>query len=204
MITKKEFELFLPKTFIRIDNISTEIIYDIPIVDKRIRVRIYSSIDRKTKKSFKKYVRCSLLDVRTNKIIGQLKKIKITTDWKNQVKEILHEILSDYQNLKFCKTCDSIMIVKVDDHRQFYSCSNYPDCKTILTINGIYIESDIKKEKPKKMYVSCPICNSLMKKKYTDYFDEFYGCSLYYINGCTGKRSIDEVEIYGEGVEYEN
>jgi ssDNA-binding Zn-finger/Zn-ribbon topoisomerase 1 len=205
IITKNEFESFISTNFssnfvIVNSPLSKEFIYDIPTKDSRIALRIYSSVDIRTldtRNIGEDAIRCVLIDVQSGKPIDKGKRTHRMTNWKERLLEKTLNIQEQINDLKFCKSCGSVMQPRKNG--TFFGCIRYPICMVSLSLDGRYREKVISEiESSNNKIVKCPQCNSAMKKR-SGSRGEFYGCSKF--PGCRGTRKVESVEIYGEGVE---
>jgi len=202
IIKKEDFENFLPDDFSLVEgNGSKEIIYEIPTGDQKFNIRIYSSIDIRTNDSRdigKDAIRCVLVDNKSKKPVSKAKRTHRTENWRDRLKEKIDTLREQINDIKICKTCGNPMIRRKGKYGDFYSCSQYPICTTTMDLNGKYKEKINTDEED--FIVRCPDCDGLMKKRSGSY-GEFYGCENFYKNGCTGKRKVVDVEVYGQGKE---
>jgi len=198
IITKEEFEQFLQDFKIVEDKIAKEIIYDIPTNNDKLKIRIYSSIDIKTQDSRsigEDAIRCVLLDSKSNKPLDKGKRTNRMTNWREHLTEKLDKLREESSKVKFCKTCGSAMQEREGKNGSFFGCTRYPICMTTMSMDGKYKEAIAQNE---NIIVKCPLCSSLMKKR-NGIRGEFFGCCKY--PNCRGTRKVEDVEIYGKGVE---
>ncbi|MDD5650098.1 MAG: DEAD/DEAH box helicase [Candidatus Nanoarchaeia archaeon] len=207
MILKENFEDFLRSygIYSEADELaSNEIIYDLKTQNPTIFVRIYSSIDKfaGTSRSLgEDAIRCVLLDKKSSKPIDKAKRTHRMSNWKERLKEKLDEFKQEITNLKFCKSCGSVMVLREGIRGQFYGCLSYPNCKTSMSLTGhINIPKTITDPQENEPAVHCPECDAPMKKR-NGRKGEFYGCTQFFVTGCTGTRQVRNVEIYAQGVE---
>jgi superfamily II RNA helicase len=209
IITKLEFESFLPKDFVVVNNSSSkEIIYDIPSFDERLKIRIYSSIDIRTEDSREigeDAIRCVLIDLKSTKPIDKGKRTHRMTNWKERLSEKIEELKTESKSAKFCKTCGSAMQLRETKNGSFWGCCRFPLCTCTMSLNGKYRESLASSQdqtKEEKQTIKCPKCNGVMTKR-SGMRGPFYGCTNFFKTGCKGTRTESEVETYGIGAESE-
>jgi superfamily II helicase len=205
VISRKEFEDFLNKFNVIDEPSSKEIIYEIPTDNSKVNIRIYSSIDISggSRELGEDAIRCILIDNKSNKPIDKAKRTHRMSNWKERLQEKIDDLKKETKDLKSCQTCGSIMVLRDGPKSQFYGCLSYPQCKTSMDLFGI---TRIKSEPTTQAVVStvrCPDCDAIMTKR-SGRRGEFYGCSNFFQTSCKGTRQVNEVEIYGKGVEEEH
>jgi len=113
---------------------------------------------------------------------GKLDKVKALTDfWQRLKKDIENSkaVKKDINKTEYkCPKCGSYLAKKHSKFGDFISCSNYPECKGIYTINED--NEPVEKIAKKKEYsdIPCPKCGSKMVKRKSK-FGEFLGCEKY-------------------------
>lgn len=206
-ITKTEFEDFLPKDFLIVDNPdSKEIIYEIPTGNSSFSIRIYSSIthDGISRGIGEDAIRCVLMDVASDKPVDKAHRTNRVEGWKKRLQEKINELKAGIQKLKVCK-CGSAMREIEGKNGKFWGCTRYPLCLNTMDANGHFKEKfnrDTEPQDGKKKIVKCPKCDGIMVKR-NGKFGEFYGCVNFSKTGCKGFRKVSDVEMYGQGVEIE-
>jgi replicative superfamily II helicase len=205
-ISKDQFEawLNLDAPFVIADEPnSKEIIYDIPLDNSKINLRIYSSIDissNVTREIGSDAIRCVLFDTTSNKPIDKAKRTHRMENWKERLTDKIINLKAEFRTLKFCPSCGSAMALREGTNGNFYGCLAYPNCKTTLNMNGSFA---VKKavEQPTTISIPhCPECDAPMAKR-SGRRGEFYGCTNFFKTGCKGTRQVEEVEVYGIDVE---
>lgn len=74
-----------------------------------------------------------------------------------------------------CPTCAEQMVIKKGKYGEFLGCSKYPECKTVLNIDGSAKSKPAMELHPDK---KCPDCGEPLAKRKSK-FGEFYGCSAF-------------------------
>ena len=183
---------------------SNEIIYEIPTEKSTITIKIYSSVDKFsgiTRDIGEDAIRCVLFDFISQKPVGKAKRTHRMTNWKERLKEKLDELKEETKKIQICKTCNSAMVLRNSSRGEFYGCLSYPNCKSSMTLFGEFHASKQSSENEDRVeVVLCPECDAPMQKR-SGRKGEFYGCTNFFKTGCKGTRQVNEVEIYGMGIE---
>jgi superfamily II RNA helicase len=200
-ISRKDFETFLGSFNIVEDQNSKEIIYEQATSIPNVNVRIYSSIDYSgiTRSIGEDAIRCVLIDNVSHKPIDKAKRTHRMSNWKERLKQKLDDLKEEAKKVAICKSCGSAMVLRDGSKGQFYGCLSYPTCKASMDLFGNFKASNTNNSQTTEI-VHCPECDAIMTKR-SGRRGEFYGCSNFFKTGCKGVRSVNEVEIYGEGIE---
>ena len=199
-ISRKQFEDFLEEFTIIDDSFSKEIIYEKITSNPKLGLRIYSSIDVRsgeTRDSGEDAIRCVLFDNISGKPIDKAKRTNRTEHWKDRLKEKLDILNLEVKDIKTCSVCKSAMVLRKSPKGEFYGCLSYPNCKGLINKDGSFKET--KQVSPIED-VRCPECDAIMIKR-NGRRGEFYGCTQFFKTGCKGTLQVNEVEIYGKGIE---
>lgn len=198
-ITRDAFEDFLCQYSIVDDPSSNEIIFEIKTSIPTINIRIYSSIEFSgiSRSIGEDAIRCVLIDIISQKPINKTSRTHRMAHWKERLSEKLDSLKEEAKKIPICKSCGSAMVLRDSSRGQFYGCLSYPTCKSSMTLTG---EFNIKTEIKQVENVYCPECNAIMQKR-SGRRGEFYGCSNFFKTGCRATRSVNDVEIYSQGVE---
>jgi superfamily II RNA helicase len=204
VISRKEFEDFLNKFSVVDEPSSKEIIYEIHTDNSKVNIRIYSSIDISggSRELGEDAIRCVLIDNKSNKPIDKAKRTHRMSNWKERLQEKIDDLKKETKELKSCQTCGSVMVLRDGPRGRFYGCLSYPQCKTSMDLFGV---SRVKSEPQQcevEGVVRCPDCDAAMTKR-SGRRGDFYGCTNFFKTGCKGTRKVEEVEIYGKGVDEE-
>jgi superfamily II helicase len=205
MISRNDFESFLGVFTVVDDPSSKEVIYEIPTSSPKVNIKIYSSIELSgvSRNLGEDAIRCVLIDSTSNKPIDKAKRTHRMSNWKERLKEKLDVLKEEVKNLKLCKSCGSVMVLRDGPKGQFYGCLAYPLCKTSMDLSGVTRVKSEPSSKTIEGIVRCPDCDAPMSKR-SGRRGDFYGCSNFFKTGCKGTRQVEEVEIYGKGVEEEH
>ncbi|MGB9598512.1 MAG: type I DNA topoisomerase [Minisyncoccales bacterium] len=106
---------------------------------------------------------------------GKKEKVKVLKNFyyfleekiKQKEKEVSKTHLPLSQSEKKCKICQAPLVLKFSRYGKFYSCSRFPECK--------YLESLEKQN----IGVQCPKCQGEILRKRTKKGKIFYGCENY-------------------------
>jgi helicase len=205
IINKKEFESFLEQFQVIDDPQSKEIIYEISTENPKINIRIYSSIDfsGESRNLGEDAIRCVLIDNTSRKPVDKAKRTHRMSNWKERLKEKIDSLKLEVKDLKFCKSCGSVMVLRNGPSGAFYGCTSYPACRTSMDLFGkVTIKNAPSSVTSVKGIIKCPVCDGMMTKR-SGRRGDFYGCQAFFKTGCKGTRKVEEVEIYGKGVEDE-
>jgi DNA topoisomerase I len=104
------------------------------------------------------------------------------------------DLMPEEKTKEICEKCKYPMIIKMGRYGKFLSCSNYPECKNVKSLNA---DGELDKEKEKELkelrakYATerCDKCNSDMEIK-SGKFGPFLACSAY--PKCKNIKSIEE------------
>jgi helicase len=200
-ISRKEFENFLGVFIVVEDPTSKEIIYEVKTEKPKINIRIYSSIEYSgvTRSIGEDAIRCVLIDLISQKPIDKAKRTHRMSNWKERLKEKIDELKKEAQKVQLCKTCGSSMVLREGPKGQFYGCLSYPKCKSSMDLFGNFFAKNESTQVITEI-VKCPECDAPMTKR-NGRRGEFYGCTNFFKTSCKGVRSVEEVEIYGKGIE---
>ena len=197
-------ESFLNEYSIIDDSISKEIIYEIKTEKPNINIKLYSSIDTSgiSRTIGEDAIRCVLIDSISQKPIDKAKRTHRMTNWRERLKEKIDELKEESKKIVICKSCGSAMVLRTGPTGQFYGCLSYPKCKSSMDLLGHFKHKNEPTQTVKENVV-CDICNAPMVKR-SGRRGEFFGCSNFFKTGCKGTRTVQEVEIYGKGIEETN
>lgn len=106
-----------------------------------------------------------------------------------------------------CPQCGSPMVRRHSQYGDFYGCSRYPHCRTVVRLDGSSPAASSsadgtqkaaprRKAQPDPDAPKCPQCGSPMVRRHSQYGD-FYGCSNY--PACRGTLRIDAATAAGAG-----
>jgi DNA topoisomerase I len=86
-----------------------------------------------------------------------------------------------------CPQCGGKLVVRYSMNGAFLGCSNYPECKGLISMPG---ENDSDEEGNSLPEINCPSCGKPMVKKKSRYGKEFMACSAY--PDCKTTLSLDK------------
>ena len=115
-----------------------ERVWDVKTPKERLRVRVFSSIDKRTNESRdcgEDAIRVVMWDVEAGKPIGGEKRTHRTPGWdERMVKKIAKMLVSWRKFDKTCPSCGSSMAQREGPYGEFWGCTSYPNCKQTAQI----------------------------------------------------------------------
>lgn len=134
---RDEFESVLDDTglFFTVQNYdwTKELVYEADSNEGRFSVRVYSSIDERTNKARDKgsdAIRVVLIDNKNRRPVMKQRRVNRIKTYDKNLKKRINNIVDSKDNLKFCDTCGSLMVIRKNKakDKKFWGCTNYPDC----------------------------------------------------------------------------
>lgn len=133
-IDRDEFEAFLDEhaEWKRGSGIATEFIYDIPLPQDHLTIRIFSSIDRTTgftRPCGEDAIRCVIWNHRVGEpIAGRVRTHRIET-WRSNLLEKIQSLAENWRDYdRECPVCSSPLAEKEGPYGEFFGCVRYPEC----------------------------------------------------------------------------
>ncbi len=93
-------------------------------------------------------------------------------DRLNKAGEVPKEEITTEATDKVCPECGSALVIKLGRTGRFYGCTNYPDCRVTMPMEGQVAEV------PELLDEKCPECGSQLQRR-RGRFGPFVGCSTY-------------------------
>lgn len=144
-------------------NFTREIVYacDLPDENDDLRLRIYSTIDKRTARARDKGDDAIRTVIWSNSIsqpiAGKTKTLRIKT-WRQNLGPKIEELLQKWDTRVIkCDNCGAWMVRRDGQYGEFYGCSKYPICENTKQVEQVEKQFDslspkeIKKEEEKIM-----------------------------------------------------
>jgi len=138
-ITRREFEEFLAADVSgawtrTVPDGSKEYVYDNDLPTDYLRIRIFSSIDRRTDASRSKgedAIRAVIWDRRTTHPVGGRERTHRITTWRKNLRQKIGHLQTIWPRYDFdreCPECDDTLYVRDGEYGEFLGCGAYDDC----------------------------------------------------------------------------